>query len=126
MSAPANINVLSERKIGLSQLARELKRDRSVVERWFRRGVRGHKLGTALDGGKRVTSWEEYDRWQHAINGVPAETLTAKQVKTAHELAAAELERRVGEGKAWRPRGTSRHVPVTSIDNGRSATSPPR
>lgn len=87
----ATIDILSETKIGLSHLARELNRDRSVVERWRLRGIRGVKLGTALDAGRRVTSREEFERWQRAVNGVQAETLTPKQIKSNHDRAETEL-----------------------------------
>jgi transposase-like protein len=88
-SAP---DILREQKVGLTQLARELGRDRSVVERWWRRGVRGHRLGTALDGGRRCTSREEFDRWQRRVNGLPADALSPAQVARSHERVERELD----------------------------------
>ena len=85
--------ILQERRLTLSQAARQLQLHVSTVWRWTLRGVRGVKLETSLVGGQRFTSHEALDRFVARINATDS---SASAVGNSHqrqrEIEAAERE----------------------------------
>jgi hypothetical protein len=80
-------SILSETRLSLSKAAQHLGVNVSTVWRWTLRGVRGHRLESALVGGLRFTSHEAIDRFTQAINAGPGE---APQVRTPKQRQAAD------------------------------------
>jgi hypothetical protein len=64
-------DLLSETRIPIGRLARDLGVDPATVWRWHRSGVRGTRLETFMMGGRRQTTREAYRRF------VAASTRTA-------------------------------------------------
>jgi len=79
-------NILNESRLSLSKAAKHLGVNTSTVWRWTLKGVRGHKLQSALVGGHRFTSHEAIGRFTQAINAGPGE---APQVRTPKQRQAA-------------------------------------
>lgn len=87
------MDILNERRLRICEAAKRGGVNISTGWRWILRGVRGHKLESALIGGQRYTSEEAFCRFIAAINapagGAPS-VRTAKQREK--EIAAAERE----------------------------------
>jgi hypothetical protein len=92
------LDLTEESILTLSEAARSLPAGPvhiSTIHRWWRRGVRGVQLETALRGGKRVTSQEALQRFfartTAIANGERAPARTPRQRKKAIEAARARL-----------------------------------
>ncbi len=85
----------------------------STIWRWAKRGVRGIRLETELQGGMRLTSEEALIRFFTALqairDGAPVvpRGRTPKQRQQASERAGAELDRRWSEPRVQGIRGST-------------------
>jgi hypothetical protein len=89
------IDILGESRLTPAAAARELDVNVSTVWRWILRGIKGHRLESALIGGKRFTSFEALSRFVAQINASPGElpvVRTFKQRDRAVAKAMRELE----------------------------------
>lgn len=85
------IEILSESRLRIGEAAKRIGVNVSTTWRWVLRGVRGHKLESALVGGQRFTSIEALERFVTKINtpaGITGSVRTPKQREKA--VAAAE------------------------------------
>jgi hypothetical protein len=85
--------LLSETRIPINTLARELSVHVSTVWRWTLRGVRGHRLERITIGGRTYTTREAFERFVSATNGekLPARR-TNRQREADQRRAEMELE----------------------------------
>ena len=99
------IDISSEQMLSLSQASKYLpgRPHASSLWRWYRRGVRGVQLETAVIGGRRFTSVEALERFAAATtaaaDGHPAPARTPRRRERKIEAA----ERRLG---LLNPRGS--------------------
>jgi hypothetical protein len=63
-----NINLLSEQRISVNDLAAENSVTPGTVWRWLLTGLNGHRLESVLLGGRRFTSREALNRWLEKVN----------------------------------------------------------
>ena len=85
------MEILSESRLRMPEAAKRIGVNVSTIWRWVLRGVRGHKLESALIGGQRFTSIEALERFIGRINtptGISSSVRTPKQREKA--IAAAE------------------------------------
>ena len=84
--------LLSEKRISMTELARQLDVTIPTVWRWRQRGVRGIRLETFMLGGRRFTTAEAHrrivDRTTAAANGETPKARSNRQRERA--IAAAE------------------------------------
>lgn len=85
--------MLAERRLSISELARQEGVSIPTVWRWTKRGIRGVALETFTLGGRRFTTAEAFRRWFLATQ---AEQSTAPRSETRLSrqaaIRAAELE----------------------------------
>ena len=93
------IDILSEQRLRMAEAAHRTGVNLSTVWRWVLRGVRGHKLESALIGGQRFTSAESLARFVEKINS-PGTNITAVRTPTQREKAIAAAERELKEAGA--------------------------
>jgi hypothetical protein len=89
-------DILTETRLSPSQAAGTLDVSVGTVWRWLLKGVKGHKLESAIIGGRRFTSQESLSRFVAKLNAGPGETpqvRTPKQRERAVSQAEAELMR---------------------------------
>lgn len=93
------VAIYDEERRTINQVARDIDKAPSTVWRWIRKGVRGVKLETYVEGAQRYTTVQALDRFRErctaAANGesVSTGTRTASQRLRAIEQAEAALER---------------------------------
>ena len=89
------VNLLSEKRLTLNQLAKDERVNPSTVWRWSLRGVRGVKLETFSVGARRFTTSEAFARFVEgttaAAQGEQPKTRTNRQRDAAIAQAEAEL-----------------------------------
>ncbi|QEG36354.1 DUF1580 domain-containing protein [Bythopirellula goksoeyrii] len=89
------MDIYSEDRITLNQLAKECNRNPSTIWRWHLNGVRGVKLETYVEGGCRFTSRQAHRRFQQrctdAANGTSPQPRTSIQRERDIERAEKEL-----------------------------------
>lgn len=78
--------LLSEERLTFAELARTQGVSPNTVWRWAKIGVRGIRLESFKNGGKRVTTRESFHRFIAAISGVPLNDTPSR----AKSIAAAE------------------------------------
>lgn len=88
-----SIDLLSETRVSLTALARELNLSVSTCWRWDKGGIRGHRLECFSLGGRRYTTREALERFVAATNGESVQAETPRQRERQIELA----ERRADE-----------------------------
>jgi hypothetical protein len=86
-----SVDLLTESRISLNQLAREQDVALSTAWRWCLRGIRGHVLESFSVGGRKFTTREAFRRWMAATNGEPATNGTTPGDRNA-AIAAADQE----------------------------------
>ena len=90
------MNILHETKISLTKLAQRADVNVSTCWRWAQRGVRGQLLETYLEGGRRYTSLEAFDRFRarttDAANGKQPEVSARTSRQREHAIEQAERE----------------------------------
>lgn len=91
-------DLLKEKRLTLTELAREQNVSMPTAWRWSMKGARGVKLETMQIGGRRYTTQEAFQRFVErgtaAANGgsVTSATRTNRQRKAAIDHANAELD----------------------------------
>src|SRR3954452_1213428 len=96
-----SIDPLNQDVFSLTKAARRLPRLRndrpvnvSTVWRWATKGLRGHRLETAMVGGVRVTSDEALREFFASVNGQGSQTTMSKATTSRRdESVARELDR---------------------------------
>ena len=68
----------------------------STCHRWYTRGVREHKLETALIGGRRYTSLQALRRFWAAISGAQNTALVARSSNDSVSQSVLDAEREMG------------------------------
>jgi hypothetical protein len=86
------IDLLAEKPVPLSVLARREGVHISTPHRWCKRGCGGCVLGSYLSGGKRVTTEEEVIRWKLRRNGHGSVAGARSHQKLLPFVEAAERE----------------------------------
>ena len=89
-----SIDLLSENRVSLTALARELNVSASTCSRWTLRGIRGHRLECFSLGGRRYTTRESLARFVAATNG---ERVECGQTPRQRERQIERAERRADE-----------------------------
>lgn len=88
-------DLLSEQRISLAGLARELEVSPPTIWRWWKKGIRGIRLETYMQGGRRQTTREAHarfvDRTTAAANCVPPPSPTNRKREAAIARAEREL-----------------------------------
>ena len=86
-------NLLNEKRLSLTELARDQGVAVPTVWRWAKRGIRGVALETFHVGAKRFTTREAFMRWIEATQ-VDQPTASRSETKRSRQAAirAAELE----------------------------------
>ena len=87
-------DLLSESRISLTDLARELGVSVSTAWRWTLRGIRGHRLECFALGGRRYTTRQAFERFITRTNG---ERLVSGQTPRQREAQVRAAERRAAE-----------------------------
>ena len=91
-----SVDLLSETTVTLTEAAKKLphRPHASTIWRWYKAGIRGRRLETAVVGGRRVTSLEALARFSEALTAerdglpTPPPARTNRQRRAA--IAAAE------------------------------------
>ncbi len=92
-------DLLEEKKVSMTELARQLGVTIPTIWRWRQRGVRGVRLETFMIGGRRFTTQEAHRRFVEATtaaaDGPQPSTAarTSRQRQAAIDRAEAELDR---------------------------------
>ena len=68
----------------------------STGRRWYTRGVREHKLETALIGGRRYTSLQALSRFWAAISGAQNAAPVARSSEGSISQSVLDAEREMG------------------------------
>jgi hypothetical protein len=90
-------DLLNERRLNLSQLAREQNISVCTAWRWASRGVRGVRLETFHVGGKRFTTREAFARWVAATQAEPDAPVPAARTSRQREAAITAAERELSK-----------------------------
>jgi len=88
-------DLLSENRVSMTQLARQMGVTIPTIWRWRQRGIRGIKLETFLIGGRRFTTTEAHRRFVEATTAAadgPARPTTARTSRQ-RQRAIEEAER---------------------------------
>jgi len=85
------IDLLSEERLSLTALARELDVSVSTVWRWNLRGIRGHRLECRNLGGRKYTTREAFTRFVEATNEETAPTSRTNRQREG-DIARAEKD----------------------------------
>jgi hypothetical protein len=88
-----SIDLLSESRVTLNQLASEQNVALSTCWRWCLRGIKGHVLESFSVGGRKFTTRQAFARFVAAINGESVRTETPRQ----RERAISRAEKRAQE-----------------------------
>jgi hypothetical protein len=83
--------LLSEKRISFSELARRESVHVSTIWRWALHGCKGHKLESFSIGGKKFTTLPAYERWFARINGEP---VVRRQTPQQRERQIVQAEQR--------------------------------
>ncbi len=87
-------NLLEERRVSLTVLARELDVSLSTAWRWTLRGIKGHRLESFSLGGRKFTTREAFERFVARTNG---ERVIDGETPRQRERAVERAERRAHE-----------------------------
>jgi len=89
-------DLLSERRVSMTELARQLGVTIPTIWRWRQRGVRGVRLETFMIGGRRFTTQEAHRRFVEATtaaaDGPQQDTAARTNRQRAAAIARAEAE----------------------------------
>jgi hypothetical protein len=87
-----SVDLLSETRISLNQLAREQGVSLSTSWRWTLRGIRGYRLESLNVGGRKFTTREAFARFVASTNGDPTPVQMSVQREAQRRLAKRELQ----------------------------------
>lgn len=90
------VDLLSENRVSMTELARQLDVTIPTIWRWRQRGVRGVQLETFMLGGRRYTTQEAHcrfvERTTAAANGTQPSATTRNSRQRQAAIARAERE----------------------------------
>lgn len=84
-------DLLSETRVSLTALARELDVSLSTCWRWTLRGIKGYRLESFSLGGRKFTTRQAFERFIACTNG---ERVVAGETPRQRERAVERAERR--------------------------------
>jgi hypothetical protein len=86
-----SVDLLSETRISLNELAREQNVALSTCWRWCLRGIKGHTLESIAIGGRKFTTREAFARFIAATNGESVPHRSSQQRSREQREARKQL-----------------------------------